>query len=124
VHIIDPDLGNGVRFNFSFSDSGVKLGIGSLMLSFANGDVLHIDNFDPADPLNTCSIKTFQFTDRTLSLQEILDLGMDLSGTPQDDFIQGSGINDRINALAGDDIVNSGAANDKSYLSSYERRAA
>ncbi|MDO8786561.1 MAG: calcium-binding protein [Sulfuritalea sp.] len=75
-------------------------------------DELHIDNFDPDNPLTTCAIDTFQFADRSLSLQEILDIGMDLEGTPQDDFIVGTGMKESINALAGDDIILAGGGND------------
>ncbi len=115
THISDSGLsigGNIIVFNFSFANSGATLGLGSLKLSFANGDELHIDNFDPEDPINSCSISTFQFTDRTLSLQEVLDLGMDLTGTPQDDLIQGSGLVDRINALEGNDTIFASGGND------------
>ncbi len=115
THISDSGLsigGNTIVFNFSFANSGATLGLGSLKLSFANGDELHIDNFDPEDPINSCSISTFQFTDRTLSLQEVLDLGMDLTGTPQDDLIQGSGLVDRINALEGNDTIFASGGND------------
>jgi VCBS repeat-containing protein len=54
----------------------------------------------------------FAFADRTLSLQEVLDIGMDVVGTPEADTIVGTGMNERINALAGDDIIFAGAGND------------
>ncbi len=105
--------GNTVQFNFSFASSGVVLGIGSLKLSFANGDVLHIDGFDPEDPVNSCAITTFKFSDRTLSLQEVLDIGApDLIGTTNDDVLIGTGLNERIYAMDGNDTVLAGAGND------------
>ncbi len=105
--------GNTVQFNFSFASSGVVFGIGSLKLSFANGDVLHIDGFDPEDPVNSCAITTFKFADRTLSLQEVLDIGApDLIGTTNDDVLIGTGLNERIYAMDGNDTVLAGAGND------------
>ena len=119
-HIADSGSGgNAVQFNFSFAGSGIVLGLGSLKLSFAPStgsgqvrDELHIDNFNPDDPLNTCSTDTFAFADRTLSLQEMLDIGMDVAGTPDADSIQGTGMNERIYALAGDDTILAGGGND------------
>ncbi|HEY6093367.1 MAG TPA: VCBS domain-containing protein [Gallionellaceae bacterium] len=113
-HIADSGGGNNtVRFNFSFAGSGIVLGLGSLKLSFANGDTLHIDGFDPNDPLNTCAITQFDFNDRSLTLQQILDIGMDVQGTPDADTIQGTAMSERITALAGDDTIFAGGGNDK-----------
>lgn len=120
-HIVDADFGNTAQFNFSFAGSGIIVGLGSLKLSFASGDVLHIDGFDPEDPLNTCAITTFQFNDRTLSLQDILDIGgpevnytigPDINGTPNDDVIQGTDRGEHIYALDGNDTIDAGAGND------------
>jgi Ca2+-binding RTX toxin-like protein len=120
-HIVDADFGNTAQFNFSFAGSGIIVGLGSLKLSFASGDVLHIDGFDPEDPLNTCAITTFQFNDRTLSLQDILDIGgpevnytigPDINGTPNDDVIQGTDRGEHIYGLEGNDTINAGAGND------------
>lgn len=113
-HITDSGTGgNAIQFNFSFANSGIVLGIGSLKLSFANGDELHIDGFDPEDPINSCSIDTFQFADRTLSLPELLALGgPDIIGTANDDVIQGTGLNEYIYALESNDTVYAGAGND------------
>ena len=120
-HIVDADFGNTAQFNFSFDGSGIIVGLGSLKLSFATGDVLHIDGFDPEDPLNTCSITTFKFNDRTLSLQDVLDLGgtevdytlgQTITGTPGADTLQGTDLRDHIYGLAGNDTINAGAGSD------------
>ncbi|MCK9202338.1 MAG: putative Ig domain-containing protein [Gallionella sp.] len=119
-HIVDAGS-NFAQFNFNFADSGVVIGLGSLMLSFANGDVLHIDGFDPGDPLNTCSISTFQFSDQTLSLQDILDLGgpavdftlgRDITGTAEADTLQGTDLREHIYAMSGNDTIIAGGGND------------
>lgn len=89
------------------------VGLGSLKLSFATGDELHIDNYDPNDPSGTCSIDTFVFNDTTLSLQNILDLGgpavdftiaPDITGTAAADTLIGTDKAEHIYGL--------GAAND------------
>ncbi|TAN70250.1 MAG: hypothetical protein EPN17_06110 [Methylobacter sp.] len=91
--------GNVLQFNFDFADSGITIGLGSLKLSFAPStgsgqvrDELHIDNFNANDPLNSSSIDTFVFADRTLSMQDVLDIGMDVVGTTNADLIHGTSI--------------------------------
>jgi len=120
-HIVDADFGNTAQFSFSFAGSGIVVGLGSLKLSFASGDVLHIDGFDPEDPLNTCAITTFKFNDRTLSLQDVLDLGgtevdytlgQTITGTPDADTLRGTDLRDHIYGLAGNDTIDAGAGND------------
>ncbi len=105
--------GNTLVFNFDYAESGIRLGLGSLKLSFANGDELHIDNFDPEDPINSCSISTFQFTDRTLSLPALMALATPaITGTANDDVIEGTALGEHIDALGGNDTVNGGSGND------------
>jgi len=70
---VDNPASNIALFNFAFAGSGIAVGLGSLKLSFANGDVLHIDGYDPNDPLNTCAIDTFEFADQTLSAIGVRD---------------------------------------------------
>lgn len=120
-HIVDTGS-NIVQFNFGSAGMDLALGPNSLILSFANGDVLHIDGYDPNDPLNTCSISTFQFTDRAFTLQDILDLGgsalygtiagPDITGTANADVIQGTDMSESIHALEGNDTITAGAGSD------------
>jgi Ca2+-binding RTX toxin-like protein len=113
------DSGSGVnvaQFNFGFEGSNLVLGIGSLKLSFGNGDILHIDGFDPEDPLNTCAITTFNFADRSFTLPELLALGAPpITGTEGNDILQGTGLNETITALGGDDIIMADAGSDTIY---------
>ena len=128
-HIVDtrsvPGSGvvdsNTVQFSFDVGTSGMIVGLGSLKLSFANGDELHIDGYDPYDPYNTASIDTFVFTDQTLSLLDILALGgptvdftigTGITGTAGDDILNGTVGNDIIDGLAGDDTIDGGAGAD------------
>ncbi|MDT8376038.1 MAG: VCBS domain-containing protein, partial [Mariprofundaceae bacterium] len=112
-YIIDTGT-NIVEFGFDFTGAGLLMSLGSLKLSFANypGDILHIEGFDPNDPLNSTSITEFRFTDQIFTLPELLDVGMDLTGSSLDDFISGTALTDRINALEGNDTIDSGAGND------------
>ncbi|MDD2893964.1 MAG: VCBS domain-containing protein, partial [Halothiobacillaceae bacterium] len=116
--------GDYARFNFPFYGSGIVIGLGSLKLSFANGDELHIDGFDPENPENTCPIGSFQFNDITLTLQDILDLGgpavnftigPDISGTEGADIIQGTDKAEHIYGLGGDDTLLGGGRADVLY---------
>ena len=121
-HIADSGgLGNSLQFNFDFAGSGIVVGLGSLKLSFATGDELHIDNYDPNDPTGSCVIDTFVFNDRTLSLQEILDLGgpavdftqgPDIIGTDFADILTGTDKAEHIYGLAGNDTIDGGAGAD------------
>ncbi|GAB5606510.1 hypothetical protein TK5_25910 [Sideroxyarcus sp. TK5] len=106
-HIADAGVGgNTVQFNFGFGGSGIVLGLGSLKLSFANGDELHIDGFDPNDPINSCSIDTFIFADRSFTLQQLLDEASPvIEGTPGADILQGTAMGERLNGLAGNDTI-------------------
>ncbi len=118
---ISDSGGNTLQLNLPYFAGAFTLGLGSLELSFGNGDAIHIEGFDPGDPLANPVIDTFQFENRTLTLAEVLAQGFDLSGTPDADVIVGTAMADRIDALesddvviakAGDDIVTGGAGDD------------
>jgi trimeric autotransporter adhesin len=114
---------NTLRFNFPFLAAGFSLGIGSLRLSFTSspGDVVHLEGWDADDPLSTVVIDRFEFDDRVMTYEQVLALGFDFQGTPDVDFLEGTGVQDRINALesddtviakAGDDIIDGGSGSD------------
>jgi len=52
-------------FGEGVDKSAIKLRTGSLLLDLGNGDAIHIDNFDQANPLGTQSFQSFQFADGT-----------------------------------------------------------
>ena len=76
------------------------------------GDQIHIEGFDPDDPFANPVIDTFQFTNGTLTLAQLLAQGFDLNGKPEADVIEGTALNDTIYAYASDDIVIAKAGND------------
>jgi Ca2+-binding RTX toxin-like protein len=65
----------------------------------------------------------FEDTGRSYTMAQLLqDIGFDLDGTAEADFVSGTSLNDRINTfegddaiatLGGDDVVNAGAGNDE-----------
>jgi VCBS repeat-containing protein len=109
-----PGEGNILSFGEGISADSVSLGLGSLLIKTGNpGDEIHIENFNPADAYGDHAIGTFQFADGTsLTYQQLIDKGFDLTGTAEDDIINGTNVVDRITGLGGDDIINSGDGDD------------
>jgi Ca2+-binding RTX toxin-like protein len=116
---------NILRFGEGISASDVKLRLGSLMLDLGNGDAVHIKNsdvngvltdFDSKDVFNSASVGMFEFADgSTLTTAELLARGFDLDGTAGDDTVIGTNTIDRINGLAGNDMLMGGTGDD-TYL--------
>ena len=93
-------LGEGI------TRSEVKFRLGSLMVDLGNGDAIHLDGFDPNDPLSTPVVNAIQFADGSfMSYQDILDQGFDLDGTEGDDVITGTAVTDRIDGKGGNDLL-------------------
>ncbi|MBZ0094471.1 MAG: hypothetical protein K8H75_03695 [Sulfuricella sp.] len=74
---------------------------------------MHLDDFDPDNPLAAGGIEYFQFADGTVKTrnQIIQELGFTPTGTPGDDVLSGTALNDTITALAGNDIVTARGGN-------------
>jgi Ca2+-binding RTX toxin-like protein len=114
VHISDPG-GGTMRFGSGISATAtLGLGEGSLLIQLGNqGDVIYLENFDPSDAENFESVQGFEFANgSTLSLQDLLDQGFDLSGTSDADTIIGTSVTDRMLAGAGDDLLQGGRGDD------------
>jgi Ca2+-binding RTX toxin-like protein len=114
VHISDPG-GGAVRFGGGVSATAtLGLALGSLLIKLGNqGDMIYLENFDPSDAENFESVLDFEFANgSTLSLQDLLDQGFDLSGTSDADTITGTSVTDRILAGAGDDVLQGGRGDD------------
>jgi len=96
------------KFPFTLSLVG-----GSLSVQFDNGVILNIDGFDPNDPLGSCAIRNFKFSDGTvLGIDQVLAAGIEAIGTDAADTVQGTAVSDRINGQAGDDMIVGGKGND------------
>lgn len=92
----------------------VRLDVGSLKLVFSGGGELHIDGWDPNNPLTSSPVEFIQFADNSAMTmaQFIQTAGFRPLGTPGEDDINGTALSDAINALAGNDFVDAGGGND------------
>lgn len=106
--------GNILYFGPGVDPGMIHLGLGSLLLRIGEGgDAIHIEGFDPDDPHANPVIDHLEFADGgTLSFEQLLAKGFDLSGTPDADTVAGTAADDRISALESDDTVYAKAGND------------
>ena len=113
-HIEDNKGSNTVQFGPGITPDMLTLGLGSLLIRVgANGDAIHLDDFDPNDVLSVPSVDTFRFDDGTdLSYDNLIARGFDIFGTGGNDFLAGTNIDDRFDGGAGDDALAGGAGND------------
>ena len=109
-----PGEGNTLQFGTDITAADLSLGVGSLLIRVGtNGDALHLTNFDPANVLGPRTIETFQFADgTTLSYDQLIARGFDLTGTAGNDTLTGTNVVDRISGLAGDDTLQGGVGTD------------
>jgi Ca2+-binding RTX toxin-like protein len=104
---------NTVVFAGGYDSFNPDLGFGSLLIRYGSeGGELHIEGFDPNDAYANSGIGTFQFTDRTLTYQQLIDLGFDVSGNDEANVLTGSSATDRIKGLGGNDTLQSGLGAD------------
>ncbi len=122
-HVSDTGGADTLVFGTGITADMVSLGLGSLLVKVgANGDAIHIEGFDPANPLGSAVIENFQFADgMTLTYEQLLARGFDLSGsgtvsgTAMADQITGSDGADTLAGGRGDDVLIGGAGDD-TYL--------
>lgn len=109
-----PGEGNTIVFGEGITADSLSLGLGSLLIrTGTEGDAIHIENFNPNDVYGDHGIETFQFADgTTLSYNELLARGFDLTGTAGDDSLSGTNVVDRISGLAGNDTLAGGQGDD------------
>lgn len=106
--------GSGTVQFIGLKRGDVRLGIGSLRLTFAGTDVeLHIDDFNPNDVLSgTPVIDTFVFDGIAYSYADLLAQGFDIDGSSAADLLTGTDVVDRLNGLDGDDTIIGGGDDD------------
>ncbi len=113
VHALGAPASNTVVFAGDYNSFIPNLGFGSLLIHYGSeGGKLHIEGFDPNDAYANPGIGTFQFTDRTLTYQQLIDLGFDISGNAEANVLTGSSATDRIKGLGGNDTLESGLGAD------------
>ncbi len=109
-----PGEGNTLEFGTGITVEDLSIGVGSLLIRIGtNGDALHLTNFDPVNVLGPRTIETFQFADgATLSYDQLIARGFDLTGTAGNDTLTGTNVVDRISGFAGDDTLQGGVGAD------------
>jgi VCBS repeat-containing protein len=92
----------------------LALNVGSLQLVMPDGGAIHLEDFDPANPLAGGGIEWFQFADgAVLGKNQLISLlGLSPTGTPGADTLAGTAFAETIHALEGDDIVTGLGGND------------
>lgn len=108
---------NTLRIGTPLSAGGrnfAVLSFGSLKIGFENSEFeIHLENFNPEDVLGgPRDIDRFVFSDVSLSYEEFVGLGFDLTGTNGNDVISGTSVVDRITGGKGDDSLQGGSGND------------
>jgi VCBS repeat-containing protein len=103
-----------IVFGAGITPDMISLGLGSLFIRVGNdGQGIHVDGFDPADPYKPGPLGLLQFADgTTLSYSQLIDRGFDVYGTEFGDGLTGTAVADRIQGFAGDDFLDGGAGND------------
>jgi Ca2+-binding RTX toxin-like protein len=78
-----------------------------------NGDAVQLDTFDRNNVFGPRTVESFRFADgSTLTDDQLLARGFDLTGTEGDDQITGTNVVDRIVAGDGADVLRSGVGDD------------
>ncbi len=79
-----------------------------------NGDAIQLDLFDQTNLSGPHIVETFRFADSsTLTYEQLLAYGFDLSGTEGDDHIEGTEVVDRIKGAGGSDVLRGGMGDDQ-----------
>lgn len=105
---------NTLVFGDGITADMLRLDLGSLVIHVGSGgDAIHLANVDAANVFAMRDVEHFVFADGTqLSYAELLQRGLDLSGTAEADVIRGSNTVDRFEAGSGDDILIGGVGDD------------
>ena len=108
-----PGLTNNIQFAGGYNNYNPGLSVGSLDIHYGtSGGELIIEGFDPNNADNNPGITSFQFSDRTLTYDQLIALGFDLSATGAGQMVNGTSVTDRLSGLQGNDTLNGGAGND------------
>lgn len=115
-HISDSSGVDWLVFQNGITLQGVRLGTGSLKLTLSDGSEVHLEDFDPDNPL-AGAIEYIQFSDGVVTTREqlIQTLGFQVEGTFGDDALSGTAFGEPIHAYAGDDSVNARGGDDRVF---------
>ena len=115
--------GNEVVFGPGVTSSDLRLDLAAdqsypnqsdlLIRVGTNGDAIQLDTFDRGNVLGSHTVESFRFSDgSTLTYEQLLAKGFDLTGTDNDDQITGTNMADRIVAGDGADVLRGGLSDD------------
>ncbi len=114
-HVTTGGTGNTLVLGPGIASSQLALGLGSLALRIGDNptDVIHFDTFNPGDTATGRPFDTIELADdSTLSYTDLLQRGIDVSGTSGNDTLIGTDLTDRIDGGAGDDALRGGVGSD------------
>jgi Ca2+-binding RTX toxin-like protein len=112
-HLFGSEFLSSVILGPGITKSDVKFRLGSLEIDLGGGDAIHLDGFNPDDPLSTPVLDSIQFADgEVMSFRDVLDQGFDVDGTNGDDDLQGTAVSDRIDGKGGNDTIVGKAGDD------------
>ena len=113
--IVDSGGTDTIQFGAGIAPDSLSLGLGSLLVRVGDqGDAIHIEDFNPDDPLHSSAIDTFRFADGTvLDIADLLQRGFNIRGSGGDDLLTGTAINDRITGGEGSDTLAGGKGDDQ-----------
>jgi Ca2+-binding RTX toxin-like protein len=113
VETIQDTAGEGNRlvFGSGITSDSISLGLGSLLIRVGtSGDAVHIEGFDPNNPLSPQAIEMFEFSDgTTLSYSRLLERGLDLYGTNGNDVLNSGELYRSVYGLDGNDTITGGS---------------
>jgi len=109
-----PGESNTLHFGEGIAPDAISLGQGSLVIRIGNDQgAIHLGSFDPINPLVSRDIDLFVFADGTVwDYLALLSLGIEVSGGPGADFLQGTAVADRIFGFEGADRLDGRGGND------------
>jgi Ca2+-binding RTX toxin-like protein len=114
---------NAVVFGAGIAASDLRLDVASdqsdsnlsdlLIRVGSGGDAIQLDTFDRNNVFGPRTVESFRFADgSTVTYDQLLAGGFDLTGTDGDDQMSGTNVADRIVAGDGADVLRSGAGDD------------
>ena len=114
-----PGEGNRVVFGEGVVSSDLHLNLTGPVLEIRIGitlDGLRLFNFDGLNPTGAHPVDTFEFADGSmLSFAQLLERGVQVSGTSLDDNLDGTYVNDTMFGWTGGDAIAGHGGNDSLY---------
>lgn len=106
-----------LAFGQGIIPDSLSLGLGSLLIKVGTGnDAIHIKNFNPNDVYGSPNIENFRFADGTiLTYAQLVGRGFDITGSDNDDTLNGTNVVDRLYGLNGNDNLSGGDGDDALY---------